>query len=111
MFSILTGNYTSYFTNFFSWMDIGIAVSSIVYIALELGILLNPEKLNFNIQASQYVEVGSLATAYMDACSINAFGSLLVVLRTFEYLNISERVALLSETIAICQFLEEQLRQ
>jgi len=95
-----SASYMYYFTNFFSWMDIGIAVSSIVYIALEVGIMLNPEKRNFNINVQHYVEVGSLAQAYSDACSINAFGSLLVVLRTFEYLNISERVALLSETIA-----------
>ena len=96
-----SASYLTYFTNFFSWMDIGIAVSSVIYIALELQIMLNPEKQDFKITVSHYVEMGSLASAYEMACSVNAFGSLLVVLRTFEYLNISERVALLSETIAI----------
>jgi len=96
-----TASYLSYFANFFSWMDVGIAVVSIIYMALELQIVFNPEKMNFDIKSQTYVEMGSLAASYELASSVNAFGSLLVVLRTFEYFNLSERIALLSNTIEI----------
>eukprot|EP00658_Telonema_sp_P-2_P057724 TRINITY_DN4613_c0_g1_i13.p1 TRINITY_DN4613_c0_g1~~TRINITY_DN4613_c0_g1_i13.p1 ORF type:complete len:868 (-),score=250.20 TRINITY_DN4613_c0_g1_i13:104-2707(-) len=96
-----TASYLSFFTSFWNWMDVAITVLCLVYIGMEFALAVDPSRSDFNIATTTYKELGRFAEAFELSIQLNAFAALLVVLRFFEFLNISERIALLSRTISI----------
>lgn len=94
-------SYVPYFTNPYNFMDTFIAAISTVYITFEFMNAFNEEKMNFKITNTKYAELGTIAEAYELGVQLNAFCAFFVVLRTFEYLAISERVAHLVRTIGV----------
>jgi len=96
-----TSSYLVYFYNTFNFLDFCIAAVSTTYIVLEAMNAFNPEKRKFDIATDSYVELGAIATAYELGTQLNAFNAFLVVLRTFEYLSISEPVQHLLRTLGL----------
>eukprot|EP00656_Telonema_subtile_P013370 TRINITY_DN16794_c0_g1_i1.p1 TRINITY_DN16794_c0_g1~~TRINITY_DN16794_c0_g1_i1.p1 ORF type:complete len:807 (-),score=285.11 TRINITY_DN16794_c0_g1_i1:55-2475(-) len=96
-----TASYMSYFGSFWNMMDLVITVLCLVYIFMELALAADKQRQHLDIASPHYVELGGFAEAFELSIQINAFAALLVVLRLFEFLNISERIALLSRTISI----------
>ena len=96
-----TASYMSFFTSFWNMMDIAITVLCIVYVCMELALACDTKRQNFDISTNEYTEMGQYAEQFEVSIQMNAFAALLIVLRLFEFLNISERIALLSRTISI----------
>ena len=96
-----TSSYLVYFENPFNFLDFCIAAVSTTYIVLEAMNATNPEKKKFDITTDTYVELGAIANAYELGGQLNAFNAFLVVMRTFEYLAISEPVQHLIRTLGL----------
>lgn len=96
-----SASYLTYFKNTWNALDAMIAAVSTVYITFEIMNAFNPTKSEFDITTTQYVEMGTVAEAYELGAQLNAFNAFLVVMRTFEYLAISEPVQHLIRTLGL----------
>jgi len=96
-----TSSYLAYFANAFNAFDFAIAGVSTVYITFECMNAFNSEKRNFKIETTTYTELGIIGQQYELGAQLNAFCAFLVVLRTFEYLAISEPVQHLIRTLGL----------
>lgn len=96
-----TASYLNFFFNFWNFMDVAIVALCVTYISLELYQACNKARQDFDIAVDHYVELGTFAEYFELSIQMNAFAALLIILRLFEFLNISERIALLSRTIML----------
>ena len=96
-----TASYMSFFTSFWNMLDIAVTVLCIVNVCMELALACDTKRQDFDLATTQYIELGRYAEQFAVSIEMNAFAALLIVLRVFEFLNISERIALLSRTISI----------